>query len=272
MLTLAVVDDLGTIAVIAVFFGDGIAIAWLGAAAGAVAAVLVLQRVGVRLMVPYVLLAGALWLAVFESGVHATIAGVILGFLTPAVAFYPRDETSELIGGQLKELSANPKVDEVGEGTMLETSRLAHEAVSPLVRMETAFHPWSAYVVLPLFALANAGVAVSADALGDAVTSQVGLGIMLGLVLGAPLGGIIFARAFARLGRVPLPGGLDWSAVSAATPLKGIGFTVAIFLAVLAFDDPARVDEAKLAILIASALAGAIGLAALLLRGAAVRS
>jgi Na+/H+ antiporter NhaA len=156
-------------------------------------------------------------------------------------------------------------------GLVWEASRLAHEAVSPLARMETLLHPWSAYLVLPLFALANAGVTISLDQLGDALTGQVGLGILLGLVVGAPLGGIALAWVFVRAGRIGLPHGLDWSAIAGVAPLKGIGFTVAIFMAVLAFDDPALQEEAKLPILMASATAGAIGLTALLIRHQLIR-
>jgi Na+:H+ antiporter, NhaA family len=268
MLTLAVVDDLVTIALIGVIFADDLSLAWLGAAAAALAAVLALQHQRVRLLAPYVLLAGVLWVAVFESGVHATIAGVALGFLTPASPFYPRRESAQAIASQLDEIESARDV-EIGEATMWETSRVSREAVSPLVRMETLLHPYSAYVVLPLFALANAGVALSLGELGDAVTSQVGLGIVLGLVVGAPLGGILFAWLLVRRGGVPLPDGVDMRDVAAMAPLKGIGFTVAIFLATLSFDDPATVDEAKLAILIASALAGVIGITMIRLRGSA---
>jgi NhaA family Na+:H+ antiporter len=263
MLTLAVVDDLATIGVIALFFGKGISLAWLAAAGGMVVGILVLRRLAVRLLVPYVLLSGLLWLAIFESGVHATVAGVIAGFLTPAVPFYARGETGELIGSQLKRISGQKDEDEIGEATLQETARLARETVSPLTRMETALHPWSAFVVLPLFALANAGVPISAGDLQSALTSQIGLGIVLGLVVGAPLGGIAAAFALARVGRIPLVKGLDWSAVAGAAPLKGIGFTVAIFIAVLAFEDAATADQAKLAILVASLLAGVIGFTAL---------
>jgi NhaA family Na+:H+ antiporter len=149
---------------------------------------------------------------------------------------------------------------------MSKTARLAHETVSPLTRMEDAIHPWSAYVVLPLFALANAGVVVTLAGLGDALGGQIGLGIVAGLVVGAPLGGILFAAALVRFTRVRVPQGLDWPAISAVAPLKGIGFTVAIFIAVLALDDPAQLEQAKLAILVASALSAAIGITALTLR------
>jgi Na+:H+ antiporter, NhaA family len=272
LLTLAVVDDLGTIIVIALFFSGGISLAWLGGAVGLALAVVLVQRLHVRHLSVYVVLAGLFWIAVFESGVHATIAGVVLGFLTPAVAFYPRQDAGGEIGAQLSSIARDPS-SEVSEAAMWETSRLARESVSPLARMEEQLHPWSAYVVLPLFALANAGVVVSLADLGDALTGQVGLGIALGLVVGAPIGGFLIARAIVAATPTRLPEGLDWPAVGGIAPLKGIGFTVAIFMAVLAFDEDVELqEEAKLAILVASLVAGVIGLAALLVRHRALAS
>ena len=266
LLTLAVVDDLGTIIVIAVFFSGGISLGWLAAAVGLALAILVLRRLGVRHLSAYVLLAALLWLAVFESGVHATIAGVLLGFMTPAHPFHPRQETAEVIGTQLTEISDDP-TSEVSAAAMWETSRLAREAVSPLARLEEQLHPWSAYVVLPLFALANAGVVVTLSGLGDALTGPVGLGIALGLVVGAPLGGFLLSRGLVAATPTRLPEGLDWPSIGGIAPLKGIGFTVAIFMAVLAFDgDVALQEEAKLAILVASAIAAMIGLAIIVAR------
>jgi Na+:H+ antiporter, NhaA family len=262
LLTLAIVDDLGTIAVIGLFYASGVSAGWLLTAGGAALAVVVLRRLGVRLLVPYVGLAAVLWIAVFESGLHPTMAGVLLGFLTPALAFHPRQETGEVIGEQLSEI-AQASDAEISEGAMLETSRLAREAVSPLARMEAQLHPWSAYVILPVFALANAGVPVSLAQLADALSSPVGQGIALGLVVGAPLGGLLSAVLIVRLGPARLPDGLDWPAIGAVTPLKGIGFTVAIFISVLAFDAEALQEQAKLAILIASAVAAILGLAML---------
>jgi NhaA family Na+:H+ antiporter len=270
LLTLAIVDDLGTIAVIALFFSDGIALDWLAGAAGLLVVIALLQRIGVRLLVPYVALAACLWIAVLESGLHPTLAGVALGFLTPALAFHPREATGELIGARLTEISCAADA-EVSEATMLETSRLAREAVSPLARMEAQLHPWSAYFILPVFALANAGVAISLESLGDALTGPVGLGIVLGLVIGAPIGGVLLAWLPVRFGPAQLPDGLDWRAIGAVAPLKGIGFTVAIFISVLAFDDEELQAQAKLAILVASAIAAAIGLAALWARHRSIR-
>jgi NhaA family Na+:H+ antiporter len=261
LLTLAVVDDLGTILVIAVFFTTDLSLAWLGVAVGLTVLVVVAQRIHVRALVPYVLLAGALWLAVFESGVHATIAGIVLGFLTPAVALHSRRETGEAIGAQLREITAAD--EEVSAATLLEVSRLAEEAVSPLVRREEQFHPWTAYAILPLFALANAGVPISLDGVVDAFGSRIGLGIILGLVVGAPLGGLLFAWVVVRFGPGRMPSGLDWPAIGSVTPLKGIGFTIAIFITTLTFSDEEVQQQATLAVLTASFVAAGIGLAAL---------
>jgi NhaA family Na+:H+ antiporter len=264
LLTLAIVDDLGTIAIIALFYAQGVSLAWLGAAAGLALAIVLLQRLGVRHLVPYLALAALVWLAVFESGVHATIAGVVLGFLTPAFAFHSREKTGELIGARLSEIARSDA--EMGEGTLLETSLLAREAVSPLTRMESQLHPWSADLILPVFALANAGVPISLDGIQDALTGQVGLGVALGLVIGAPLGGFLFAWLPVRLGPARIPDGLDLSAIGAVTPLKGIGFTVAIFVTTLAFDDETLREQATLAILAGSATAAVLGLVALTAR------
>jgi Na+:H+ antiporter, NhaA family len=264
MLTLAVVDDLGTIAVIAVFFAQDFSLAWLGAALALVAVIVVAQRVGVRALVPYVLLAGALWLTVFESGIHATIAGVVLGFLTPAAAFHSRRRVGQVIGEQLTEVTRSDA--ELSAVALLETSRLAEEAVSPLMRMEARVHPWSAYVILPLFALANAGVPVSVNGIADALRSPVGAGVALGLVVGAPLGGFVFAWGLVRLGPARMPDGLDWPAIAGVTPLKGIGFTIAIFISALAFEEQALQEQSKLVILVGSVTAAVIGLAVLYAR------
>jgi len=269
MLTLAVVDDLATILIIGAFFSAGISLAWLATAAALIVAIVVAQRIGIRSLVPYVVLAGLLWLAVFESGVHATIAGVVLGFLTPAIAFHSRQATAEFLGTRLSEIASDDR--DVSEGALLETSRLAEEAVSPLTRMEQHLHPWTAYAILPLFALANAGVAVSLDGIEDALSSPVGLGVLLGLVIGAPLGGVLFAWSVMRLGPGRMPEGLDWPAILGVAPLKGIGFTIAIFISTLAFDEVDLQEQAKLAILIGSAVAAIIGISVLYI-GWATRS
>lgn len=263
MLTLAVVDDLATIVVIAVFFTSDLSLPWLLAGVAVTVAIPLTRRLGLHSAPLYALLAAALWLAVFESGVHATIAGVVLGFLTPAVALRPPRPTAEAIAARHR--AADEDV-EVTSDTLLETSRLAEEAVPALIRLEQKLHPWSAYVILPIFALANAGVTVSLADLADALSGSVGLGILLGLVVGAPVGGVLLARLVVTPGLGRVPPGLDWAAIASVAPLKGIGFTIAIFISELAFDERALQDEAKLAILVASGLAALIGITSLLVR------
>ena len=268
MLTLAVVDDLGTIVVIALFFAGGISITWLAIAAATALSIVVAERVGIRSLVVYGALAVLLWVAVFESGVHATIAGVALGFLTPAAAFHSRLAAARAVRRRTDDVL---ETEHRTEALLLDTSRIAAEAVSPMARMLERVHPWSAYLILPVFALANAGVPVSPTVLGDALTSPIGIGIALGLVVGAPVGGFLFAYGTVRVGVGRLPDGLDWPAIGGVTPLKGIGFTIAIFISALAFEDPSAQERAKLAILIASAAAGVIGLSVLLARHAIVQ-
>jgi NhaA family Na+:H+ antiporter len=269
MLTLAVVDDLATIVVIAVFFTAALSYPWLGVALALVLAVLACRRGGVRNLLVYVILAAGLWLALFEAGIHATVAGVILGFLTPAAAARGPRETAAEIRDDLTDITREDR--EVSETALLRTARDASLAVAPLTRMEEAVHPYSSYLILPVFALANAGVPVSAGGTAAALSSRVGLGIFLGLVLGAPTGGVLLAWLAVRLGPARMPSGLDWPAISGAAPLKGIGFTIAIFITALAFDDPRLQDTATLAILAASLLSALAGLAFLLARHAARR-
>lgn len=267
MLTLAVVDDLATILVIAVFFTDDLSLGWLGVAVGLLIAVALARRAGVRSLVFYVVLAGAVWLAVFESGVHATVAGVALGFLTPAVALRSRDDAAATITDDLIEIRRDDD-REVSDAALLHAAGDAIGAVAPLTRIEEALHPYSAYLILPVFALANAGVPLSISGIGDAMSSPVGLGIFLGLVVGAPAGGMLLAFLSVRPGPARMPENLDWAAIGGVAPLKGIGFTIAIFITTLAFDDRALENTATLAVLAASLAAALIGVAVLLTRHA----
>ena len=262
LLTLAVADDLGAIAVIALFYTRDLAGSWLVVAGGAVLAVLLLQRAGVRKYAPYVVAAVVLWLAVFESGVHATIAGVVLGFLTPSRPLHPPESVSGLADGHLERLQAMPPdavADEGEQATLLEVSRLAREGVSPLARLQSLLHPWTSFVILPLFALANAGVRIVGTDVGGALTEPVTLGIVVGLVVGKPLGVVAAAFITIKLGLGRLPRACGWLEMTGVGLLAGVGFTVAIFIAGLAFTQPEQTSAAKLGILIASTLAGVLG-------------
>ncbi|MGE0405100.1 MAG: Na+/H+ antiporter NhaA, partial [Candidatus Korobacteraceae bacterium] len=199
--------------------------------------------------------------AVYMPGVHATIAGVILGALTPAKAQSDyRDFTQALDGIQEKFDRYVKRGDrdsaEVVLGHIEELARLTEP---PLERRERSFHFWSSFVVLPIFALANAGVVLSLETLQQAVASPVLHGIVLGLVAGKLIGIFGFAWLATRLGLADLPSTLRWAHIAGMALVAGIGFTVSLFITELAFDDPMAIDQAKIAILLASATAGVLG-------------
>lgn len=223
LLTLAIVDDIGAIAVIAVFYSDDLDLQALLAAAAVIAVIVVLRVLEVERALPYVALAALLWYSVFESGVHATIAGVVMGLL----------------------VRAQPRPG---------------EHASPAERVQRLLHPWSSFVVIPLFALANAGVSLDGGIAAGA-PSAVATGIVAGLVVGKPVGVTLGAWLAVRLRIGSLPQGVGWGDLVGAATLAGIGFTVSLFVAGLAFDDEALASAARLAILVASVAASVVGAA-----------
>jgi NhaA family Na+:H+ antiporter len=262
LLTLAIVDDIGAILVIAVVYSSGISWGALGVAVLVVAGILLLQRIQVRAAPPYLLLGVALWLALFRSGVHPTIAGVLLGLLTPAVPFQRPRAVSEEAHRVADETVDEPDPPDADAEQWMYLEWLSREAVSPLARVEALLHKWTTGLIIPLFALANAGVAVSVGALADAATDRVAIGIVAGLVIGK-LVGIVGASAIAvRTRLATLPRDVTLRDVVGAGVVAGIGFTVSLFIAELAFTGP-LVDVAKIAILAASLVAGAAGFALL---------
>jgi len=229
VLALAIVDDIGAIAVIALFYTDGLSLGWLAAAVGTFAVTAALSSAGVRSLAAYAALALVAWFAMHESGVHATIAGVAMALLIP---------TGHDAGG-------------VG--------------ATALDRLEHLLHPWSSYAVVPLFALANAGVPLGGDAVRDALDSRVALGIALGLVVGKPAGILLFSAIAVVARAATLPRDASWAAFAGVAMIAGIGFTVSIFIAGLAFAGPATAGQAKIGILGGSALSAAGGVSALAL-------
>jgi NhaA family Na+:H+ antiporter len=206
-------------------------------------------------------LAGVTWLATFQSGVHATIAGVALGLITPSRPFHRPASALPALRHHLDAVEARLPADteDVDEHELLEAARTVRETVSPLARLETLLHPWSAFLVLPLFALANAGVRVVDAPILDVLRQPVTLGVLVGLVLGKPLGIVGAAWLAVRLRLGALPAGAGWPHIVGVGALAGIGFTVALFVAELAFSDDTLIDAAKVGILCASVLAGLFG-------------
>ncbi len=267
---LAIVDDLAAVAVIAIFYTSQVVWGALGLAALIFAALLAVNRAGVRSLLPYALLGIALWLAVFESGVHATIAGVLLAATIPANTRI--DPGAFLIRGRAILAAFDRAGAEDATGASVLTNGARQEALAeledavegvgaPLQRMEHTLHPWVAFAIVPLFALANAGVRIEGD-IGVALGNRVTLGVILGLVIGKQLGVTLGAWLAVRSGLTELPQGVSWRAIYGVAWLAGIGFTMALFVADLAFVDAGGASllaSAKLGILIASLIAGAGG-------------
>ncbi len=252
LLGLAIVDDVGAIVVIALFYSDGLAGSWLAAAAAGLLVVVLLRQVGVRFLPVYVVLGAGIWLATFESGVHATLAGVALGLLTPARPFLPDVDADRVAD----ELSADRHVT---AAEVRDISFRIRESIPMTERLQDLLHPWTSYLVVPVFALANAGVVVSGNTLANAASSPVTLGVVLGLVVGKVVG-VAGAIALAtRLGIARLPGSVTNRHILGMAALAGIGFTVSIFITGLAFEDPLLTDQAKIGVLAASAIAAAVG-------------
>ncbi len=262
LLTLAIVDDIGAIAVIAVAYSSHLDRTALAVAGAGVVTVLVLRRAEVTWVPIYVAVGVGVWLATLASGVHATIAGVVMGLLTPASPLAPAALAREWAGDL---------ADEPSPGELAGMARLAKASVSVAERLAHQLHPFTSFVVIPIFALANAGVTLSADALAPVGAGAVALGVVVGLVVGKVAGIAAFSWLSVRLGLSRLPEGVGWGQLVGIASLAGIGFTVSLFIAGLAFEDPALVAAAKTGILAASATAAVLG-AVVVARSAPVTS
>ena len=254
LLTLAIVDDIGAILVIAVFYTEQVHFGWLGAAIGLLVLVRGLRQLRVWYIPIYVVLGVAAWVAMLESGVHATIAGVALGLLTPTSPLRP--EPHDTLASQ----------DTSPESVRRSIFEL-RESIGVAERLQHLIHPWSAFLILPIFAFANARIEISPSALSDAVSSSVGLGVVAGLVVGKPLGIVTAAWLAHRSGLASLPSDCSMRHIVGVGTVAGIGFTVSLFITGLAFGDPTLVADAKLAVLVASVAAAAFGAALLWLAG-----
>lgn len=263
LLTLAIVDDIGAILVIAIFYSGSISLSALVAAVVLLAMIALLRRVDVRSGALYLVLGIAVWVAVFESGVHATLAGVALAFVIPAVAFQrPRAVSDE--ARRVADLTADdPTPPDSDAPHWLHLAGLSREAVSPLTRLQHSLHPWTSYAIVPLFALANAGVHINGNSLEDSRSLRVAGGVVAGLLAGKVLGITLGALAATRLGWGRLPAGADWTQMIGVAAVGGVGFTVSLFIAGLAFNDGAILDAAKLGILTGSLISGVVGSAVL---------
>jgi Na+:H+ antiporter, NhaA family len=253
LLTLAIVDDIGAVVVIALFYSNGIKTPMLVGAVASLALVVVLQRVGLRSVTGYVIVGLVAWFLLRESGVHATLVGVAFGLLTPTKPAL----TDDLIDRE--ELADISDFDAAQR-----TVDLARASVSVVERLEHQLHPWTSFVIVPLFAFANAGIRLDGDSLRAAASSRITIGIVVGLVIGKIVGITLASYIAVRFGVATLFEGLTWRTLLGVAALGGIGFTVSLFIAELAFVDAVLDAQAKVGVLAATTIAALVG--AVLLR------
>ena len=272
ILALAIADDLGAILVIALFYTSDLSLSWLGVSAGLLVLIGLAQRSGIRSSLFYGAAALATWYAMLESGVHATIAGVALAFLTPARAFYSSDEFETKARDILDSytIGSSPEDEEKSDYEAELITAIAIESIAPLNRLENRLLPWTSYLIVPLFALANAGIDFRGVDLGDLITPPIALGVALGLVIGKTVGISLFTWLAVKTGLGKLPTATSWRHVVGLAALGGIGFTVSLFITNLAFADRNLADIARIGIFAGSLSAGVLG--AVILLGSASKA
>jgi len=263
---LAIADDLGAILVIAVFYTAELRMGWLVFALLPLAGLIALNRMRVDLTFWYLALGAVLWFAILNSGIHATIAGVVAALTVPTVARLSPRQFTDRCRGTIDDIDAcdvpgrHPLADNRQQLLALSLARWASHSAAPLQRMEFALLPFTTFVVLPLFALGNAGVRIASGS-GIDLGSSLVYGVVLGLVVGKPLGITLASWIAVKSGLASLPSGVRWSHIVGAGMLGGIGFTMSMFVANLAFGTGALGDDVKIAILLASVAAGLLGYA-----------
>jgi Na+:H+ antiporter, NhaA family len=257
LLTLAIIDDIAAILVIAFFYSNGIALAGLLIVVAGVLLVLLLQYFGVQAALAYLLPGTVVWFGLLRAGVHPTLTGVLLGLLTPASVVFGRARARTSAAGAASPAQAFPAAQAASAAQAPSAVREA-----PVVRVEAMLHPYVAFGIMPLFALANAGVSLAGLNLSSGAPFAIVSGVVLGLALGKPAGIVLASLAAVRLGFCALPEDVRWRHMLILGLLGGIGFTMSIFMASLAFEDAELLRAAKFAVLAGSGLAATLGLIA----------
>lgn len=270
LVTLAVVDDLGAIVVIALFYTSALDYWFLLLAAVLIGVLIAFNRLGIKQLTPYIIVGVLLWFAVHNSGIHATIAAVALAFCIPVRPKFDLEDFTPLVNNTAESFIRGRSEDQVflNESqveNLRDMQRQIHMVQSPLGRLERALHPWSAYCIMPLFGFANAGVRLDGDIDFSAIFAldHVFLGVMLGLLIGKPVGIFLITFLCEKFGIASRPTGITWGEILGAGMLAGIGFTMSIFVSDLAFVGTEHAKQAaeisKIAILSSSLLAGLVG-------------
>jgi len=264
VLALAIVDDLGAVLVIAIFYTSEISVNSLVIAGVLIVFLIILNRIGVRSLIIYSFIGVLLWLAFLKSGVHATIAGVLLAFTIPASSRINTTKFSKDTQSLIKEFD---NAGGHGENVLSNEERLSivdrienncEKILTPLQRFEHGLHPLVSFFIMPVFALANAGVSIG-EGFGSAISNPISLGIIFGLFLGKQFGIFSFSYIAIKIGLASKPQGVSWKKIYGAAILSGIGFTMSLFIANLAFNNQEFLDIAKVGILSSSLISGIIG-------------
>jgi NhaA family Na+:H+ antiporter len=256
LLALAIADDIGAVLVIAIFYSSDLSTSALTGAAIGLFVTLIMRVIGVRSIAVYVCVGIGVWFACLLSGIHPTVAGVVLGLMTPAGAWIGRETLGVVVRHAHGRLDESPDWEDAPDRDHLleELQTAAREASSPLHRLETALHPWVAFGIMPIFALANAGVVISLAQ----VQSPVALAVALGLMVGKPVGIFAFSWVAVQIGLARLPAGVNWAAMLGAGCLAGIGFTMSLFVAGLALEGE-LLEAGKIGTLAGSAVSATLG-------------
>ena len=264
ILALAIVDDIGAVLVIAVFYTSEISFTSLMIAAGLLVLLVAMNRSGVRNLLIYSLVGVALWLAFLKSGVHTTVAGVLLAFTIPASSRINTKKFSNETEALIKDFD---NAGEHGNNVLTNSERLTivdqienncEKILTPLQRFEHGLHPWVSFFIMPIFAIANAGVSIGRD-FSSSLTNYVSIGIILGLFIGKQIGIFSFSYLAVKFKLASQPEGVSWKKIYAAAILGGIGFTMSLFIANLAFNSEELLNTAKVGILSGSLISGIVG-------------
>nr|WP_057415758.1 Na+/H+ antiporter NhaA [Pseudomonas syringae group genomosp. 3] len=261
LLALAIIDDITAILIIALFYTTSLHLVGLAIAGTGLALVFVMQRMAIGSAWLYLLPGAIVWGGLLKLGVHPTLAGVILGLVTPVWSAPSRERPLEIMSQAFRDLTHRVDQGEKKISAPLKQIRLAErEVMPPVQRVQEALHPWVAFVIMPLFALANAGVNFHGAQLNDASVVSVVYGVVTALVLGKPIGVLLASFLLVRTGLCKLPEEVTWRGVTLVALLAGIGFTMSIFIAGLAYDDERLLAAAKLSVLCASTVSALVGL------------
>ncbi|MHC8305134.1 Na+/H+ antiporter NhaA [Pseudomonas sp. PB3P13] len=264
LLALAIIDDIVAILIIAVFFTSTLDYTGIAIASGGILMILMFQKMGVGKMTPYLIPGAIMWYGLLKTGVHPTLAGVILGLLTPVRSMPMTERPLDMIQRNFHDLldrfSSNDAPGQSVVKPLKELLQAQREMLSPVQRIQLTLHPWVAFGIMPLFALANAGVSFAGADLANAMSQQVFIAVILALVVGKPLGVIFASYVLVKSKLCELPTGVTWSGIVLVGLLAGIGFTMSIFIASLAFEDAALLAASKLSVLCASGAAAVLGL------------